>query len=156
MPKHTFPGRAAVLILTWIGGHIGHEGGDYLAQRNADAMQKQERTPAGRKALASHCLSYGVTQAAAKAMLYRIAGVRVPVGAQLAGWLTEVFLHAVIDDGRLLRAYAVAVGKLTFHDLADYGVNGRMLLDQAAHKTVQIPLGAVVTALISARKDDSR
>ncbi|MFD8497987.1 hypothetical protein [Amycolatopsis sp. NPDC059657] len=149
MNRTTAPSRAAVLILTWIGATIGHDGGDYLVQRDSDAQVKQARTRAGRTALAVHCLTYGATQAAAKAVLYRAAGVRVPLRAQLAGGLAEILLHAVIDDGRLLRAYARVVGKLPFHDLAAAGVNGRMLLDQAAHRSVQIPVGTLITTAMA-------
>jgi hypothetical protein len=60
-----------------------------------------------------------------------------------------MLLHALIDDGRLLRAFAHHTGKGGFHDLATGGVNGRMLLDQAAHKGLQIPADAMVTALLT-------
>lgn len=49
---------------------------------------------------------------------------------------------------RLLRHFAAAVGKLPFHDLNADGVNGRMLLDQATHKGLQVPAGAMITALL--------
>src|SRR5205823_1798423 len=128
MTRTRVPSRATVLILTWIGGSIGHEGADYLIQGHADSQIKQHRTRRGRRALARHVLTYGLTQAAAKAAMYRAADVRVPYGAQLAGGLAEMLLHALIDDGRALHAYARATGHLGFHDLAEHGVNGRMLM----------------------------
>lgn len=146
------PSRAAVLALTWIGGSIGHEGADYLIQRDADARHKQHRTRRGRRALASHVLSYGLTQAAAKKAIYRAADIRVPRGAQLAGSLAEMLLHAVIDDGRLLRWFAHSTGKGALHELNSGGVCGRMLMDQAAHKFTQLPVGAIVTALLATRR----
>lgn len=160
--------RATVLGLTWLAGSAGHETGDYLVQLNSDAQRKQghtrpdqpcwpddDRTPCQRVrqahvSLARHALSYGLTQAATKAAAYRLTGVRVPLAAQLAGAATEIALHALIDDSRLLRRFAQAVGKLGFHDLAAGGVNGRMLLDQATHKGVQVPLGAMVTTVVAA------
>jgi hypothetical protein len=152
MTRTRVPGRATVLILTWIGGSIGHEGADYLIQRDIDAQHKQHRNGRGRRALVNHVLSYGLTQAAAKEAMYRAAGVRVPYGAQLVGGLAEMLLHTLIDDGRLLHAYASTAGNRRFYDLAEHGVNGRMLMDQAAHKFCQLPLGAVITALLAVRR----
>jgi|GEM_PF-4986368 len=148
--------RAAVLGLTWLAGAAGHETGDYLVQLDCDAQRKQQRTPAGRRALARHAITYGLTQAATKAAAYRAAGLRVPVAVQAAGTAAEIVLHAVIDDGRLLRTFAEITGKPTFHDLAAAGVNGRALMDQAAHKGLQIPLGALITAALAARRGRGR
>lgn len=145
--------RAVVLALTWLASHAGHETGDYLVQRDCDARHKQNHTPEGRKALATHAVTYGATQAVVKTVVFRAAGVRIPWRALVAGQLVEMVLHAVIDDGRLLRRFATAVGKLPFHDLNAGGVNGRLLLDQATHKGLQIPLGAIITALL-ARKEN--
>jgi len=144
--------RAAVLGVTWLAGAAGHETGDYLVQLDCDAQRKQQRTPAGRRALARHAITYGLTQAVTKAAAYRASGLRVPVAAQVAGTVAEIAAHAAIDDGRLLRRFAQVSGKLGFHDLAARGVNGRALMDQATHKGVQIPLGAVLTALVAARR----
>jgi hypothetical protein len=160
MTRHTLSHRAAyrtaVLALTWLGGTAGHDTGDYLVQRDSDATTKQQHTAVGRRALATHVLTYGATQALTKSVAYRVAGVRVPLAAQLAGGVVEMVLHGVIDDGRLLRAFSEAVGKLAFHDLAAGGVNGRMLLDQAAHRGLQLPLGAIVTALVAGRRGGAR
>jgi len=145
----TITNRAAVLVLTWLAAQAGHETGDYLVQRDCDAQRKQQRTRVGRRALATHVLTYGLTQAATKAAVLRAVGVRTPWRALAAGQLAEVVLHAVIDDGRLLRRYSDLTGKRRFHDLADHGVNGRMLLDQAAHKGLQLPVGAIITALLA-------
>lgn len=141
--------RAVTLGITWLAGLAGHEVGDYLVQLDCDAVTKQHRTPAGRKALARHVVTYSLTQAAVKWLCLRATGSRVPVRAVLAGQVVEMLAHAAIDDGRLLRRYADAVGKRRFHDLADHGVNGRMLLDQAMHRGLQIPAGAVVTMLVA-------
>lgn len=144
--------RTAVLALAALGSAAGHETGDYLVQSDCDAQRKQQRTPAGRRSLARHAATYAATQAATRAALYRTAGLRVPALAQLAGAVVEGAVHAAIDDGRLLRAYAHAAGKGGFHDLAANGINGRALLDQAAHKGLQIPLGAIVTTLVAAQR----
>ena len=148
MSTRTSPsmGRAVVLALTWLASQAGHETGDFLVQR--DGNPKQEHTNEGRTALAAHVLTYGITQAAMKAAVFRAAGVRIPWRALAVGQVVEMVLHAVIDDGRLLRRYAEVAGKLRFHDLNAGGVNGRMLLDQAMHKGLQIPLGAMITALL--------
>ncbi|WP_020421141.1 hypothetical protein [Amycolatopsis sp. ATCC 39116] len=144
-----FNNRAVVLAVTWLAGHAGHETGDYLVQSDHDAQHKQQRTPEGRRALARHAFTYGLTQAATKAAAYRAAGLRVPVRAQLAGFAVETAVHAIIDDGRLLRRFADKTGKLGFHDLNTGGINGRALMDQAGHKGLQVPLGAIITTLLA-------
>lgn len=141
--------RAAVLAVAWIAGQAGHETADYLVQRDCDAQRKQNHTSEGRRALANHAVSYGVTQAVTRAIAYRTAGLRIPFAAQLAAAVVETATHAAIDDGRLLRWFADATAKRNFHDLADHGVNGRMLMDQATHKGLQIPLGAMITAALA-------
>lgn len=141
--------RAAVLALSGLGSFAGHESGDYLVQRDCDAQRKQQRTRQGRLSLLRHASTYALTQFATRAAMYRTAGVRVPLAAQLAGVAAEGVLHAAIDDGRLLRKFAEITGKDGFHDLAANGVNGRALMDQAAHKGVQIPAGAIVTTAVA-------
>lgn len=115
--------RPAVFAVSWIGGHSGHETGDYLVQRDCDAVRKQARTPdghsspEGRRALLIHGVTYGAAQFVSKRLAYRAAGQRVPLLADLAGTLTEVAVHIVVDDGRLLAAFANSTGKGRFHDL---------------------------------------
>lgn len=194
MMTHRTLYRVAVFALTAISSAAGHEGGDYLVQRDCDAQRKQQRTPEGRKALAVHASTYALTQAATKAAAYRTAGVRVPLLAQIAGTAVEGALHAIIDDGRLLRRFADTTGKDKFHDLGaprqvtavtasgervhlvatdennapvvnrdengsivDCGpfdnpspATGRALMDQGVHKSLQIPIGAIVTTAVAA------
>lgn len=148
--SHTGQSRRAVTLgITWMAGLAGHEVGDYLIQLDCDAVTKQHRTKAGRKALARHVATYALTQAAVKWLAHRVTGTRVPVRALLAGQVVEALLHAAIDDGRLLLWFADATGKRRFHDCNQGGVNGRMLLDQAAHRGLQIPAGALVTMLVA-------
>ncbi|MBN9758876.1 hypothetical protein Ae406Ps2_3010c [Pseudonocardia sp. Ae406_Ps2] len=142
--------QAALVTLTAIGSLLGHHGGDYLVQTDTCAAHKQDRTPAGRRALAIHAGTYALTQAVTKAALYRLAGLRVPAAAQLAGALTEALVHAVIDDGRLLEVYARRTRRSRFFGLAGAGINGKALLDQAAHVQVQIPAGIAATAAVAA------
>lgn len=144
--------RAVTLAVTWLAGHAGHEIGDYLVQLDCDAQAKQQHTWAGRFALARHAVTYAATQAVTKWLAYRLGGVRVPGRALLAGTVVEGLLHAAIDDGRLLRVFADATGKRRFHDLNAAGVNGRMLMDQAVHRGLQIPIGAVVTMLVAGER----
>lgn len=159
--------RTATTLLTLAGSLFGHYGGDYLAQDDHVAGPtepggpplKQQHTPRGRRALALHTSTYTAAQAATKALLYRTAGVRVPVLAQLAGAITEGVLHAVIDDGRTLRAFSRIPGcqrdehgrrigrQERFHDVVP---GGRAHMDQAAHLQVQIPAGAIATVVVAA------
>lgn len=142
--------RSTTVALAGLGGILGHHGGDYLVQDDWCARHKQQRSWRGRLALALHAITYAATQAATRAALYRIAGHRVHPLAQLAGAVTEAALHAGIDDGWLVRWFAHATGKGGFHDLAAGGVNGRALLDQAAHHQVQLPAGIAVTTIVDA------
>lgn len=141
--------RAVTLTVTWMAGIAGHEIGDYLIQLDTDARHKQRRTLTGRKALARHVVTYSIAQAAMKLLCLRATGHRLPVRAVLAGQVVEAVLHAVIDDGQLLRRYADLTGKSAFHDCAEGGINGRMLMDQACHRGLQIPAGALVTAWLA-------
>lgn len=141
--------RAAVLAVAWLAGQAGHHVGDYLVQRDCDAQKKQQRTGEGRRALANHAISYGITEAVVRALAYRVAGLRVPARAQLAAAVVETIAHAAIDDGRLLKKFAHATGKGGFHDLAGHGINGRALMDQAAHTGLQVPAGAAITAALA-------
>jgi hypothetical protein len=143
--------RATPLVVTWLAALAGHQVGDYLVQLDRDARRKQERTRVGRAALARHVVTYGLAQAAVKVAVLRAAGVRTPGRAVVGGQVVEVLLHAVIDDGRLLRWFAARTGRLAFHDLNVGGVNGRALLDQAAHRGVQVPVGALVTTWLAGR-----
>jgi len=147
---HTRPlRRAAVLAVSWIAGQAGHHVGDYLVQRDCDAQKKQQRTGEGRRALANHAISYGITQAVTRAVAYRVAGLRVPARAQLAAAVVEPIAHAAIDDGRTLQRFADRTGKGAFHALAGHGINGRALMDQASHVGLQIPAGAMITAVMA-------
>ena len=148
--------RTTVLALTWLGGAAGHEAGDYLVQRDADAQSKQHCDQRGRRALFSHVASYAATQLVAKLAVCRAAGTDVPLRALVYGELAEAVLHGVIDDGRPLRRFAAATGKTGFHDLNTGGVCGRALMDQAAHKALQLPIGAIVTALAATRREVAR
>ena len=142
--------RTATATLTGIGSQLGHQGGDYLVQPDYCARNKQERSRRGRWALALHAASYAATQAVTKSALYAAAGHRVHPAAQLAGAVTEGVLHAAIDDGRALETFARRTGKHGFFQVNAGGINGRALMDQAAHQQVQIPAGIIVTTLVDA------
>jgi hypothetical protein len=123
---------------------------------------RDEDQARARRELALHVASYAATQSATKALFYRTAGVRVPVLAQLAGAVTEGFLHAVIDDGRLLRKFSrLGSGRRRFVDeqgralgrqqrFHDDVPGGRGQMDQAAHQQLQILAGVVVTVAVAA------
>jgi len=149
MSASTESTRATMLAVTWLAGLAGHEVGDYLIQMDCDATTKHLYTPTGRRALARHVATYTLAQTCAKTLALKAAGVRVPWRAVLVGQLVETVAHAVIDDTRLLERYAALVRKSPFWRLAGGGVNGRMLMDQAVHRGVQIPVGAVVTMLVA-------
>ncbi|MFC7344547.1 hypothetical protein [Saccharopolyspora griseoalba] len=144
--------RALVYTTNIAGAIIGHFAGDFAAQTDWMAINKQKRTAKGRRALAAHGLAYGLAQGLCKAAALRAAGLRVPVRAQLAGQAAETLLHVLIDDGRLLRRFAYATGSGAFHELApDCPSGGRALLDQGAHHWAQLPIGTTITAVLADR-----
>ncbi|GAA0911083.1 hypothetical protein [Pseudonocardia zijingensis] len=164
MARRVVSDRGSLVSLAALGSLFGHYGGDYLVQDDCMAAHKQQRTRCGRRELVLHAGTYAATQAVTKAVFYQVAGLRVPLLAQLAGAAVEGVLHAVIDDGRLLKRFSrIGAGRARFtdeqgrplgrqerfHDLAAAGVNGRMLMDQAIHHQVQIPAGVLVTVAVA-------
>lgn len=166
----------AVLALSLAGGLSGHYGGDYPLQGNKMACRKQQHTTLDHVrydaddartreeqvrdayvALATHCVTYALTQAVTKALLYRVAGLRVPFLAQLGGAFVSALLHGAVDDGRLLLRFSQVTNKLSFYNTTDHGVNGRQLLDQAFHKWLGVVITAMATtalaSMISKRRD---
>jgi hypothetical protein len=155
--------RATLTALVALGGLFGHHGGDYLVQDDCMAHWKQNRQnrPRARRELAIHATSYAATQAITRAAVYRTARVRVPLIAQLAGAVVEAVLHAVVDEGRLLRAYSrLGAGRARFttddgrergrqQRFHDDVPGGRALMDQAVHHQLQIPIGTAVTVAVA-------
>ncbi|WP_367139539.1 hypothetical protein [Saccharothrix sp. HUAS TT1] len=165
-------------VVAWVAGLAGHAAGDYLVQSGPDAIRKQDhhlpvdpddprhqaddRDPETRRrhglvALARHAVTYGLTEAAFRSVTYRLVGIRVPWRAQLAALLLETGLHAVIDDGRLVRWIASLSDSEGFLDLDKYGVRaGRIFFDQATHTAAQIPVGALLTAHLTHQASTGR
>lgn len=105
----------------------------------------------GRKACAAHVASYvalqGVTMVAASSASGRKLSLRwLAAGLALSG-----VTHYIADRRRPLRAMAEATGKGSFVKLADHGLNGAYLLDQAWHHGFEA-VAAVVAAVNSYEK----
>ncbi|MFD9630066.1 hypothetical protein [Streptomyces violascens] len=134
--------------------------GDYLIQTDHDARTKGaadsrpvtcDQHPAGhgtrdgRAACLSHVASFTATQAAGLFAARRLTGLPVPPARLAAVLAVSAITHYAIDRREGLRRAAHATGKGQFYDLADHGINGAALMDQAVHKTVH-----VLTALAAA------
>jgi len=109
--------RAAVFAVADAAGRAGDMVGDYLVQTDRQARAKQCRTPKGRRALLAHAATYALTEAGARAVVYRITRTHVPFKVQILIALVEGGAHAAIDDGRLLALFAKATEKWNFHQL---------------------------------------
>lgn len=142
--------RAVVFAVVHAATSGGHEIGDYLEQPDWAARAKQQPGPEGRGALHRHVAGYTTVQTVATLAALKATGVRVPLRAVLAGQAVNAVTHWAIDRGPVLRRFADLTGKRGFHDLATGGVNGRALLDQAAHKGI-LPIAAAVTAAMAGR-----
>jgi hypothetical protein len=161
--KNTDASSAELTALAAVEGLLGHHGGDYLVQDYCMARWKQDRCDRSRarRELAPHAVTYAATEAVTRCAMYRTAGVRVPLVAQPAAAVVEAVVHAVIDDGRLLKAYSrrgAGRDRFTIEDRQPMGrqqrfhddvPGGRALMDQAAHHQLQIPLGTVVTVAVA-------
>ncbi|MFK0203426.1 hypothetical protein [Streptomyces lavendulae] len=98
-------------------------------------------TADGRTACLLHVATFTATQAAGLLATRRIAGRTLTPGRILAILAISASTHYILDRRRPLARLAHATGKGNFHDTPQ----GRMLLDQAAHKTVHF-LAALAAA----------
>ncbi|MFJ6212168.1 hypothetical protein ACIQGZ_02350 [Streptomyces sp. NPDC092296] len=88
---------------------------------------------AGRRACAAHCASLTAVQAAALLLGTRALGVRLRPSRAVAALALSAATHYVADRRRPLQRLAEATGKAKFYALADHGLCGSYLLDQAWH-----------------------
>lgn len=105
----------------------------------------------GQKACAAHVASYVATQGVALILASAVSGRRLSFGGLTAGLALSGATHYIADRRRPLRWVAERTGKAKFVGLADHGMNGAYLLDQAWHHTFET-IAAVVAAIGSHEK----
>ncbi|GAA1401506.1 hypothetical protein GCM10009639_43890 [Kitasatospora putterlickiae] len=136
----TMPLRAVRFTVSYALLRAAADVADHWIQTDYQASTKGQHdhaegqsSAAGRRACAAHVASYTATQAAVLLAGTRLLGVRlrpVPVVAALA---VSAVTHYVADRREPLRRLADETGKGRFVRLADHGLNGGYLLDQAWH-----------------------
>lgn len=130
-----------------------HEAGDYLVQRDADAVAKGRPGPGGAAVCGRHVLTYTATQAAALWAADRYLGLGLDRRRAVAGLALSAVTHYVADrcaghwadttpDAPLLVRAVHAAGKRSWVTRAP---EAGPLVDQAWHKT-WVALAAVVAA----------
>jgi hypothetical protein len=93
-------------------------------------------TADGQLACAWHALTYSATQALAVGAGARVLGIRLHPAAAATALALSAVTHYAADrrvPGGLLERLAAKTGNDNFWRLADHGLNGSYLLDQAWH-----------------------
>ena len=129
------PWPAVFLVLL-----LSHIAGDFLLQTEFQAVNKAGglgRSPVSRRALRNHALTYTLAYVPAYAWIASEHGVALAV---LLAVLVTV-PHAVIDDGRLLRAYMRGV-KHTVEPAAGLVI----AVDQSFHLVMLLPVALLAAA----------
>ncbi|TQS44343.1 DUF3307 domain-containing protein [Cryptosporangium phraense] len=122
----------------------GHQAGDHLVQTDHQAQHKASDGAKGWRAMAGHVASYTACQAVALAGL-SAAGVKLRPSRALAALAVSAGTHAFIDRRWPVVWWQDRTGSGPFVRLADHGINGAYLSDQAAH-VVCLYVAALVAA----------
>lgn len=108
-------------------------------------FDKTHRSASGRRHCAAHVASYVAVQGATVTALAAVSGMRLRPGWVVAGLALSAVSHYAADRRRPLRQVADAIpGKSRFVRLADHGINGAYLLDQAWHHGFELVAAAVM------------
>lgn len=105
-----------------------------------------QSSAAGRRACAAHVATYTAAQAAVLLAGTRLLGIRLRPGPVAAALALSAVTHYVADRREPLRRLADATGKGNFVRLADHGLNGGYLLDQAWHHTFETVAALIASA----------
>ncbi|MFD7729554.1 hypothetical protein ACFV6F_04085 [Kitasatospora phosalacinea] len=105
-----------------------------------------QSSAAGRRACAAHVATYTAAQAAALLLGSRVLGLRLRPGRAAAALALSAATHYVADRREPLRRLADATGKADFVRLADHGLNGGYLLDQAFHHAFETAAALIASA----------
>lgn len=96
MPSNT-PSRAAQFAAAYAALTAAHEVGDYIVQRNSDALVKGKHGPEGAAACLRHVSSYTATQALALYAADRHLGLGLDWRRAAAGLALSAVTHYVAD-----------------------------------------------------------
>lgn len=124
---------------------------DHWVQTHRQALTKGLPGWRGRRACAAHVFSYVGTQAAVVAAGAHVLGLRFTPGRVAAALAISATTHYAMDRRTPARRLAGWLGKGEFADLADHGINGAYLLDQAAHHLAELAAVAVLATGSAAR-----
>lgn len=91
------PSTAARFAAAYAALTAAHEVGDYIVQRNEDAIHKGKPGSAGRAACTRHVASYTLTQAAALAAANQALGLRLTWSRAAAGLALSAVTHYAAD-----------------------------------------------------------
>ncbi|MFF0297735.1 hypothetical protein ACFYST_30635 [Kitasatospora sp. NPDC004614] len=100
----------------------------------------------GCRACAAHVATYVGFQGIALLVGSRLLGVRLRPGRVAAALAFSAVTHYVADRREPLRRFAEATGKGNFARLADHGMNGSYLLDQAFHHGCETVAALIASA----------
>ncbi|CAO5231158.1 DUF3307 domain-containing protein [Frankia sp. AgKG'84/4] len=135
----------AVLVVTL---SLGHKLADHvLGQTDAQARLKSTPGRVGWAALARHLVAYHAVLVVMVTIALVALGLRLSVPGCAAGLAVSMFSHALWDRRRAVRCLLVRTGSGEFADLADHGLNGMYLADQALHG-VSLWVAALVAVLL--------
>ncbi|MFB7904850.1 hypothetical protein ACFC1T_00275 [Kitasatospora sp. NPDC056076] len=119
---------------------------DHWIQSDHQATTKGQDGAAGRWACAAHVASYTAVQGAVLLGGARLLGLRLRPGPVAAALALSAASHYVADRRAPLRRVADATGKGAFVRMADHGLNGAYLLDQAWHHAFETCAALIVSA----------
>ncbi|MFG3050182.1 hypothetical protein ACGFZP_04380 [Kitasatospora sp. NPDC048239] len=105
-----------------------------------------QSSAAGRRACVAHVAAYTATQGAVLLAGTRLLGIRLRLGPVAAALALSAVTHYIADRREPLRRLADATGKSTFVRLADHGMNGGYLLDQAWHHAFETCAALIAAA----------
>lgn len=117
--------------------------GDFFVQTDHQAKHKDEKTSEGRKALAAHSLTYGVTQGVLLIAANRALGTNIRPARIFQAVAFSTLTHAFIDQRWPIRKAAKTLKKEKFHDMAP-PLGGAFHLDQSAHHLMEAAASMIV------------
>lgn len=120
--------------------------GDFFVQTEHQALCKAKKTPQGRRALAAHAVTYGLTQGAFLAAANHLLGAGIRPSRMVQAVAFSTVTHAFIDQRWPIRKAAKALKKEGFHDMAP-PLGGAFHLDQSAHHLME-----AMASVIGARR----
>ncbi|MBD0676638.1 transcriptional regulator [Streptomyces sp. CBMA156] len=136
--------RAATFAAAYVLLRSSADLADHWIQTDHQADTKADRSPHGRRACAAHVATYTAVQAAALVLGGRALGLRPKPRRVIAALALSASTHYLADRREPLRRAAEATRRGNFLRLADHGMNGGYILDQAFHHVVETCAALIV------------